>query len=210
MQLTQELYTVFDLAGTIAFAISGALVAIKKEMDLSGALTLAFVTGNGGGTVRDLILHCPVFWTIHIFYILISIGAGALTFLFYYFFSALIESRLFNRLLELVDALGLVAFTIGGVSKTLTFHQSGIIAIMMGTLTAIGGGMIRDVLAQRIPMVFRMQLYATPTVIGGTLYVLLISYNAEAAIIASAVGVLFFRLMGMLFNWHLPTIPLKT
>jgi uncharacterized membrane protein YeiH len=209
MHFTTEFLLFCDIVGTIAFGISGALIAIESDMDLSGAVILAFVTGNGGGTIRDLILGSPVFWTVHPVFIVLSLVSGTGIFFLYYYFPKPIKSRLFITSLNFVDMLGLIAFTVGGTAKALDYHQLWIVAIMMGALTAVGGGVIRDVLARKIPEVFRGQLYLTPAIVGACFFVLLEQADTEAAVLSAGISIVFLRLMSILFNWHLPMIKHK-
>jgi uncharacterized membrane protein YeiH len=127
-------------------------------------------------------------------------------FFFYYFSSPPNKSPLFIKVLTTADTLGLIAFTIGGTAKALYFHQMWIVAIMMGALTAVGGGIMRDVLARRIPEVFRGELYITPTIIGAGLYILLQQYNEETAVLTAALVMIYLRFMSIHFGWHLPSI----
>lgn len=203
--LNQSIYYFFEFGGTIAFALTGALVAIKKRMDLSGMIVLAFITGNGGGTIRDLILGQPVFWTVKTYYIYLTVLTAILAFFSYRFFTSLQYHKWRKQVLLLVDAFGLVAFTIDGVSKGLVAEPM-IVAIMMGTLTAVGGGMLRDVLANEVPMIFSGQLYASPTVLGGIAYALLYPHFPNLALVVCTGLIISLRLLGIYRGWHLPSI----
>lgn len=204
MALYNTVFMVFDVGGTMAFAISGALVGIRNRLDISAICVLAFITCTGGGTMRDLIIGAPVFWTQNLWFILMSIGPAILVFLFYCFASSLISSKPFANLREFFDALGLVAFTVGGVSKALVYHEPAVVAVMMGVLTAVGGGMLRDVFARETPMVFKSQLYATPCLLGGVVYVIWAPHSVVWALCFSTIAILFLRMMGIYRNWHLP------
>lgn len=206
MTITNELLLFCDIVGTIAFGISGTLVAIENDMDISGAMALAFVTGNGGGTMRDLILDCPVFWTVDYVFILLTLIASVCIFYFYYYFPKPIQSKLFKGVLNGVDMLGLIAFTVGGTAKALDLDQLWIVAVMMGALTAVGGGVMRDVLAQKIPVIFRGELYVTPTIVGSIFYVGLEKMSTGMAVLVAAMSIVFFRLMSIFYHWHLPFI----
>lgn len=204
MNYTHDIFLFIDIIGMIAFAISGALVGIRNRIDISGICVLAFITGNGGGTMRDLIIGAPVFWTQHLWYVFISIGSAIAVFLIYCFFTRLLRSKHFKQILELFDALGLVTFAIAGASKALAYHEPATVAVLMGTITAVGGGMLRDVFARETPMVFKSQMYATPALVGSIFFVLIIPYSLPGAMLAAAVSLLFLRLMGIYRNWHLP------
>lgn len=204
MEISYDIYLFFEIAGTIAFAIAGALVAIRNKMDISGIIILAFITGNGGGTIRDLILDAPVFWTQHLLYIFVSIVPAILVFLAYCYFSKILRSKRFKHLLEIVDALGLVAFTIGGASKAMMYQEPATVCVMLGVLTAVGGGMLRDIFAGESPMIFKSQLYVTPTLFGAIVFMVMSHYSANLALLLSSASILFLRFMGIYYNWHLP------
>ncbi len=195
-----------DIAGTIAFAVAGTLVALETDMDISGAMTLAFFTSNGGGTIRDLLLGSPVFWMADSTFIVLPLLASMLVFFFYFFSSPPNHSPLFNKVLTSADTTGLIAFTIGGTAKAIAFHQMWIVVIMMGALTAVGGGVMRDVLARRIPVVFQGELYITPAIVGSAIYLLLESTSQETAVLSAALAIIYLRFMSIYFGWHLPSI----
>ena len=150
---------IFMILGVIASSISGALRAVDSRMDITGAVLLAFIVSNAGGTFRDLILAAPVFWIINHFYIWLSLGIGALTYIICSFKPQILTSRRLTQLLLLTDAIGLGVFCVAGVEKSFLTGQNFSIAIIMGMWTAVGGGVIADVIANRIPLVFSSELY---------------------------------------------------
>ena len=189
-----------DLLGTVVFAISGAWLACRKEMDLFGAMVLAFVTAVGGGTIRDLLLgSIPVFWIQDTVYVMIIIAATAL---------AILVRKLNQKLewpMQVLDALGLSVFVVIGVSKALSFGVEPLIAIMMGVLTGCGGGVIRDVLAGEVPMILRREIYASAAIAGGGVYVLLDGYlGVEVVTVFTALTVLVMRLLSVYKGLSLP------
>lgn len=163
-----ELLKALDIIGTLVFAISGAMAASSKKLDLFGAAFIAFVTAVGGGTIRDLLLGAtPVGWmrdTTFIYVILIGV---AITFLFKKWV------RKLRKTLFLFDTIGIAVFTILGLSKALTLQVAPIIAVMMGMFSAVLGGVIRDILINEIPLIFRKEIYAMACVAGGTLFIFL-------------------------------------
>lgn len=163
-----EVLRILDLIGTLVFAISGAMAASSKKLDLFGAAFIAFVTAVGGGTVRDLLIGAtPVGWmrdTIYIYIILTGVG---ITFLFKTWV------RKLRKTLFLFDTIGIGVFTILGLSKALILEVPAIIAVMMGMFSAVLGGVIRDILINEIPLIFRKEIYAMACVAGGTLFILL-------------------------------------
>jgi uncharacterized membrane protein YeiH len=191
----------FDLLGIAVFAISGTLAAWRKQMDGFGVIVLATVTAIGGGTLRDLILDSPVIWLSNNSYFLAIFAAASLTIL-------LVRNRLVipNNTLQIADAIGLAFFVIMGTQKALDHGTSGFVAIMMGTMSGVCGGMIRDVLCREIPMVFRGELYAITCIFGGLVYVQLLGFGIEQmpAMLAGMAALLALRLAAI--RWHL-TIP---
>lgn len=190
-----------DLFGTAVFAISGAWLACRKEMDIFGALVLAFVTAVGGGTIRDLLIGAtPVFWVKDTLYVLTILASTAFAILM----------RKSNRRLEipllLADALGLAVFVVIGVSKALSFGAEPIVAVMMGILTGCGGGAIRDVLAGEVPVVLRQEIYASAAMVGGAAYIALSFMFGETGFVAvvSSVVVFVMRLLSLYKGVSLP------
>lgn len=191
----------FDLLGIAVFAISGTLAAWRKQMDGFGVIVLATVTAIGGGTLRDLILDSPVIWLSDNSYFLAIFVAAISTIL-------LVRNRLVipNNTLQIADAIGLAFFVIMGTQKALDNGTSGFVAIMLGTMSGVCGGMIRDVLCREIPMVFRGELYAITCIFGGLVYVQMLGLGIAQmpAMLAGMVALLALRLAAI--RWHL-TIP---
>ncbi len=192
-----------DLLGTGVFAATGAMVAARRNLDLFGALVLAFVTAVGGGTMRDAILgSTPVFWVNDSSYLSVICLATVLT---------LIGRRWWHHtrhVILLADALGLGVFTVIGVEKALSLGTPASVAVMMGVMTGAGGGVIRDVLAGRVPMVLRHEIYATAAIAGGMLYTVMESQGVARPVsaIASAGIVFGLRLLAIYRNISLPRV----
>lgn len=191
-----------DLLGTAVFAITGVLVACRKNMDLFGVTVLALVTAVGGGTIRDMLLGGgAVFWvgdSSYIFVILASVAAGLLAKKLFV---------LFGSTLLIMDAIGLATFTIIGVEKTLNVGAQPLVAIIMGTLTGAGGGAIRDLLAGEVPLVLKQGMYPTAAMAGGLVYVILNSFSLplEGVALSASVIVLILRLASIEQNLLLPS-----
>lgn len=196
------LYTL-DLLGTGVFAATGAMVAARRNMDIFGALVLAFVTAVGGGTIRDTILgSTPVFWIGDSNYLIMVGLATAVT---------LLGKAWWHKTRHLVmtlDALGLGVFTVIGIEKALAMQVEPMAAVIMGVLTGAGGGMIRDMLAGRVPMVLRHEIYATAVIAGGMLYLLMNHYGLERSVVAVACAAFVFilRLLAIYCNLSLPKV----
>lgn len=191
----------FDLMGIAVFAISGTLAAWRKQMDGFGVLVLASVTAIGGGTLRDVILDVPVVWINDNSYFIAIFSAALLTIL-------LLRKRLTipNNTLQFFDAIGLAFFVIMGTQKALDLGTSNLVAVMMGTMSAVAGGMIRDVLCRDIPMVFRGELYAVTCIVGGVVYILALHAGAST-LLAMVLGMIsLFSLRLAAIKWQL-TIP---
>lgn len=159
------LLSAVDVMGTIAFAISGVLVAMEKRLDVFGVLIIALVTAIGGGTLRDLLIGSgPVSWLIHPIYLYVILGAVG--------FALLFQSRLkyLRKSLFLFDTIGIGLYTLVGIERGLEAGLNPAICIILGTLTACFGGVLRDTLCNEIPVIFRKEIYATACIAGGLLY----------------------------------------
>jgi len=189
-----------DLLGTVVFAITGLLAARRKQLDLFGAIVIAMVTAIGGGTVRDLIIDVPVFWTQNDIYIYVVVIAALLLFFLARF------KRLPVKLLLFLDALGLAVFTVIGTQKAMALGFSDPIAIMTGIMTGVVGGVIRDVLVGEVPLVFRKEIYATASFVGASLLLVLIEAGiaVDWAVMTSILVVLTMRVWAIIFNVELP------
>ena len=199
--MTDVLIILFDYSGTFAFAVSGALAAAEKKLDLFGALFLGFVTAVGGGTTRDMMIgSTPVSWLQDPVYFYIIVAAVALTFLFT---KTILQ---FSKSLFFFDTIGISVFTIIGIQKGLHagIHQP--LAVMMGVLTAVMGGIIRDVLCNEIPLIFHREIYATACFAGGLFFVLFVFLNMPEPFTAMiAAGVIFaIRSLSVRKGWALP------
>lgn len=199
-----------DILGTIVFAISGVLLASKKEMDPIGALVLGVITAVGGGTIRDIILNNgPVFWITDSTDLWVAIIASLLSMLFIRYSSI---DKYPKWLLPILDAIGLAAFVGIGVNKAIACEVNGLIIIIMGVLTGVGGGILRDVLARDIPMVFRTDIYATACLIGGAVHAFAYLYLNLVLEIATLLGIivtLCIRLLAIYWHLKLPIVEAK-
>lgn len=190
-----------DLAGVIVFAASGALAAARKNMDIFGFIVIATVTGIGGGTIRDLLLGAgPVFWVNSPIYLVLTTATAILTF----FIAPHLESRL--KVLLWADAVGLAVFCTLGVDRALSLPTSGLIAVLMGVITATFGGLVRDVLCNEIPLLLQKEIYALAALAGAATHVsmlLLIEDGVIAVIVAAGVAFVV-RALAMVYEFSLP------
>ncbi len=156
------------LLGISAFAITGVIAAGKKDMDIFSIVLLGVVTALGGGTLRDIIIDAnPIFWIADLSYLWVSVTASILSFFLVRFVRHLMPLLLF------IDALGLSLFTVLAAEKTIALGFSNTVAILMGVTTGIAGGMIRDILTGRMPLLMGKEFYATPALLGAILFTLL-------------------------------------
>lgn len=199
--VVNTLLVAFDLAGTFVFALSGATAGVKHRLDLFGVLVLSFAAGNSGGIARDVMIGAiPPSAISDWRYIAVSMLAGLITFYWY---------RIINRLSSPVlvfDAAGLALFAVAGAGKALAFHAGPVAATLLGMLTGIGGGMVRDVLVNEIPTVLRTELYAVAALIGAAVMVggRMLHVPTAPAAIAGAVLCFSLRFIAMRRGWQLP------
>ncbi len=196
--------TLLDLLGIFVFALSGGLVAVRKELDLFGVLVLAGITGLGGGFLRDLLIGAVPPASLEDWrYLMVPVAAGVVAF---WFHPAL--GRM-ERLVTVFDAAGLGLFCVTGALKAVAFGLGPVPAALMGMLTGIGGGMLRDVLAGRVPVVLRGELYATPALVGAALAVAGVEASLPAATVAvpAAVVCTGWRLLAVRRGWNAPRPP---
>lgn len=195
------LYSVFDLGGTFVFAISGAMAGVKHRLDLFGVLVLSFAAGNSGGIARDVMIGAIPPAAINYWrYIAVSILAGLVTFYWY---------RGINRFsgpMLVFDAAGLALFAVAGATKALAYHAGPVAATLLGMLTGIGGGIVRDVLVREIPTILRKELYAVAALVGAAVVVVgrLLHVPSSVSAVTGAVLCFGLRFMAMRRGWHLP------
>lgn len=198
---------ILDLSGVAVFAASGALAAGRKSLDLLGVVVIAAVTAIGGGTIRDVLLdRHPVFWIDDPTYLVIIIAAALLTVVYTRY------RRPPDDSLAIADALGLGFFTIGGAQIAEAGGLSPIIIVLMGTITGVAGGVIRDVLTNEIPMILRRgHLYASAAIGGSALYLLLSGLGAHRTVSAlvGMAAIVGLRLAAILWGLRLPTFELR-
>lgn len=200
-QVFSSFIAFLEAASVAVVAISGALVASRKQMDLFGFALLGTVTGVGGGTVRDLLLgRLPVFWVTKPSYVTIALVASAIT----YFTAHIPESR--YRLLLWLDAVGLSLVCVVGASIGLEEGTGGFIAVVMGVITSVFGGIIRDVLGGESPVILRREIYVIPALIGALLFVVASNFGFAFphAAVAGFLACFTVRGLALYYGWSLP------
>lgn len=196
-------FQVIDILGTIAFAISGVLVAIEKRLDLFGVIIIAFVTAIGGGTLRDLLIgNTPVAWMQNLTYVIVILSSVIFAIVF------VRQLKYLRKSLFLFDTIGIGLYTMVGIEKGLQAELLPIICIALGTMTASFGGVIRDILCNEIPVIFRKEIYATACILGGLCYFLLAQLPIVDAYanISAILVVVAIRLLAVRFKVVLPSI----
>lgn len=194
---------ILDILGTFAFAISGALVASKKDFDLFGVIIIAFVTAVGGGMLRDVLINAhPINWIGDLNYIWTILTAVVFTFLF--------KSKIapLSKTMFLFDTIGIGVFTLLGLQKGLNFNLHPFVALIMGMSSAVMGGVIRDVLTNEVPLIFKKEVYASACLSGGLVYLVAgyfqIPENIQFIVAASVIVII--RLVAVKYHLQLPKI----
>uniref|UniRef100_UPI003FEF9401 trimeric intracellular cation channel family protein n=1 Tax=Prevotella sp. TaxID=59823 RepID=UPI003FEF9401 len=201
-QLVNSVQTIIEILGTLAFAISGIRHAAAKHFDWFGGFVCGFAVAIGGGTLRDVMLGLPPFWMTSPLYIVCTIVAQ----IFVISFSRMLK-RLDNAWF-FFDTLGLASFTITGIQKTIECGYPFWVAIIMGCITGAAGGVIRDVLLNKTPVVLRKEIYAMASIVGGLLYWVLTDMNVNMAItgVATFVFIVTIRILAVKYHISLPVL----
>lgn len=196
-----NVFLFFDIVGTGVFAISGALAAMNKKFDPFGVMILGIVTAVGGGSLRDVLIgRVPVGWMQDVTYLYVILVATTLAMMF--------RDRLayLRKTIFLFDAIGLAIFTITGVEIGLQYDLHPLICLLLGTLSAAFGGVIRDMLCGQIPLIFHKEIYASVSLMGGSLFLLLMNSQVPEEIIYVLVSILMvtMRVLAVRRQWELP------
>lgn len=198
-----DIVYVIDILGTFAFAISGALVAYNKNFDIFGVIIIAFVTAVGGGMIRDVLINAhPINWIGDLNYIWTILLAVFITLVF--------RSKIapLRKTFFLFDTVGISVFTLLGLQKGLNFGLHPFIALIMGVVSAVFGGVIRDVLTSKVPLIFKKEIYASACFLGGTVYLILsfLNSNTDVNFIVSALVIIVTRTVVVKYNLELPKV----
>ena len=197
----EQINFAIEILGTISFSMSGSFAAMQKRLDPFGVLIIAFVTSVGGGTVRDLLLDVPVFWM----HDLLMCGVILITSIFSMVFKSIEKN--FKVTLFIFDSFGLGLFTLIGVQKGLNADIHPLICIGLGTITGCFGGIIRDILLNRIPLIFRKEIYASACIIGGATFLLLTTFTNLSYTIIQIFTILLIvaiRTFAVKYHWQMP------
>ena len=197
------MYYLLDIFGTIAFAISGVLIAMNKKMDPFGIFIIAFVTAVGGGTLRDILIGVtPVSWMKDMNYTYVILFSTVL--------AVILKQKIYylRTSLFLFDTIGIGLYTVVGIEKGISAELHPIICVALGTISACFGGVIRDILCNEIPIIFRKEIYATACILGGFSYFALTNLPVDNNIIflVSGIIVIVIRLIAVKFKISLPSL----
>ena len=196
-------FVIIEFIGTMAFAVSGIRLASAKRFDLFGALIVGMATAVGGGTIRDIMLGLTPFWLSNKVYIICCI-ISLLWVMSFRKYMIRQENTWF-----IFDTIGLALFNVIGIEKTLQMGYPYWTAIVMGCITGAGGGVIRDVFLNEVPLIFRKEIYAVACILGGVTYVnchALFGLNAELNALFSSLVVIVIRVLAVKYHWHLPVL----
>lgn len=206
-----DLIFVLELIGAAAFAVSGAMAAIKKKADIFGVIFLAVTTALGGGVIRDVLLgQLPPRMFVSYAYLLVAVFAAVAVFADAYIRR---EKYLKNvdrldAINNIFDAIGLAVFTVSGMNMAMAESDNFLLILILGMATGVGGGMLRDVMTNTMPTVLRKRIYAVASLLGGGLYYGLFILGANEAVAAISGMLLIFalRLLATVYKWNLPAV----
>lgn len=211
------LILILEVIGTVAFALSGAMIGVKRKLDVLGVIILGCVTACGGGLLRDTMLGIIL---QNLFcnplYVILGLITSLILFIILYIIKddSITEYKWYKDVLVITDAIGLATFVIVGANITINqmgIEGNGFLIIFMSFLTACGGGMLRDIFAGQIPAIFRKHIYALPTIVGALIYYFLLRLNLNVYIniIIVSLFIIIIRLLAYKFKWSLPIVELK-
>lgn len=198
----EVLISLADRLGVFVFALSGGVVAVRKDMDLFGVIVLAFLPAIGGGTLRDVLMDQPVFWLFDTVSLFLATLGGVVVFLFHRHIEAF-------KPLRWADAVGMALFAAAGAAKATELGFSWPVVMIMGAITASAGGLLRDVVANEDPLLLKSEIYATAALLGALAYIILLSAGISHWVsFASAFAAAFaLRAVAIVRNWSLPRSP---
>ena len=200
--MESTLLLIIEIVGTIAFAISGIRLAAAKKFDWFGAYIVGLVTAIGGGTLRDILLDTTPFWMENGWYLAVTGISLAYVIMFR---KQLVR---LNSTFFFFDTIGLALFVVIGIQKTIAFGYPMWVAVVMGTITGAFGGVVRDILINEVPLIFRKDVYGTACIAGGLIYWIMIITGASPVIqqLTCVATVILIRLLAVKYNWSIPVL----
>jgi len=213
LTFTEQFLNICEIIGIVAFAISGAMIAIDKDLDVFGVIVLGVTTALGGGIIRDIILgiNPPIMFT-SVAYAALAAVSALCVFMYSYFNYKYIDGKrtFFDNALNIFDAIGLGVFVVLGINTAISagFVNNVFLILFVGVLTGIGGGMLRDIMVSDIPFVLRKRIYALACIVGGGVYIFLLerSVNNDIAILIGIFTTILIRMLSRKYKWSLPRV----
>ncbi len=210
----EKAFFIFEIIGTAAFAVTGVITALEKKLDVFGALVLGTVTAIGGGMVRDIILgYLPPAAFRNSDYAVTAIVTSISVFVLAYFLGERIKEHfdIYSQIINVFDSIGLAVFVVGGVNNAIAcgFGENMFLSVFVGVMTGVGGGVLRDIMAGRVPKILRKRVYALAAIIGAIIYYTLLYYSlcsTAAAVLIGSGSILIIRILATVFHWNLPTL----
>ena len=216
LELEELIYFIVEIIGTVAFATSGAMVAINKRVDIFGVLVLSSITALGGGAIRDILIGAtPPRMFSDYRYVMAALVVSTIVFVIAYIFRERYQrkEKAVDSVNNIFDAVGLGLFTVTGVQVAIDsgFGFNSVLAVCLGVITGIGGGVLRDVMLREIPFVLKKRIYALASIAGGTVYYHLHSadFDRTRAIVIAVLVTFVIRVLATIFRLDLPTVKLK-
>ena len=207
MTLAPEIIVrILDYFGVFTAAVAGTVLAKRQPLDIFGAVMIAFITAIGGGTTRDLLLdRRPLFWLVDLNYAYLITATSIITQIFYYQFERL------DKPFRWFDAVGMATFTVIGIEIAQTRVVSPPVAVLMGVITAVMGGILRDIVCRQVPLLLQKEIYLTAALIGGIFYFILLHFGVELWLrdTLTMLLVLTIRGLAIIYNWNLPNITIN-
>ena len=210
----EKFYLSLEIVGTVAFSVSGVITAINKKLDFFGAVVLGLMTAVGGGIFRDMILgYLPPETFRKPTQLLISICVSVTSFIITWICGKKVTNHIedFSPVINIFDSVGLSVFTVAGVNAAHNcgFSENGYLAVFVGVMTAVGGGVLRDIMVSDIPMILRKRVYALASLVGALVYQLLLEYTSTPhyiAVIVCLILIFSIRILATIFKWNLPVV----
>lgn len=216
MELEELIYFIVEIIGTVAFATSGAMVAINKRVDIFGVLVLSSITALGGGAIRDILIGAlPPRMFSDYRYVMVAVIVSTVVFIIAYIFREHYQqkAKAVDSVNNIFDAIGLGLFTVTGVQVAIDsgFRMNGILVVCLGVITGIGGGVLRDVMLREIPFVLKKRIYALASIAGGSVYyhLYLAGFDRTRAIVIAVLITFVIRVLATIFKLDLPKVKLK-
>lgn len=213
MDFADILFFSAEIIGTIAFSVAGSLVAIRRELDIFGTVVVGGITAVGGGCLRDILLgNLPPAMFRTPVYAIVAAVVSVIVFTVEYLFPAekVLASKKYEFVVNIFDALGLAIFVVVGINsaKSCGYGDNGFLAICVGVLTGVGGGVVRDLLVKTVPMILRKQVYALPAIVGGILYYYMTKagVNEIICVVITIILIMTVRILAAMLRWNLPKI----